>query len=129
MKTSDAGKSIADLPLDLFGGVDAPVPAEVVVREPDIFCWECQAMLTEGLATCPQCGAQNELIPIVTSSPPSPYVLEGEPSGSYASRVAFAFTYMLRDIARLAGQYLSAVGHQILDWSIHGSRSRKRRRR
>lgn len=129
MKTSNARQSIADLPLDLFGDVDAPVPAVAVVREPDIFCWKCQAMLTEGLATCPQCGAQNEVIPIVTSSPPPPYVLEDEPSGNYASRVAFAFTYMLRDIVRLAGQYFSAVGQQILVWSITGSRSRKGRRR
>jgi hypothetical protein len=126
MNAKNTRQSIADLPLDLFGDVDALVPAVAAVREPDIFCWRCQAMLTEGLATCPQCGAQNELIPVVTSSPPSFETVEVD-SGTYAGRVAFAFTYMLRDIARSMARTVDATWHQMLDWLSHGRRSRHRR--
>jgi hypothetical protein len=126
MNTGDARQSISDLPLDLFGDVDMPVPAVATVREPDIFCWRCQAMLTEGLATCPQCGAQNELIPIVTSSPPS-FEHDEADSDTYVGRVAFAFTYMLRDIGRSTARTLDATWHQFLDRLSHGRHSRNRR--
>jgi len=127
MNTGNARQSISDLPLDLFGDVDAPVPAVATVREPDIFCWRCQAMLTEGLATCPQCGAQNELIPIVTSSPPTFESADEVDSGTYAGRVAFAFTYMLGDIVRSTVRTLETTWHQILDRLTHGRHSRNRR--
>ena len=95
---------------------------------PDTHCWVCGSRLTEGLSTCVHCGAQNELIPVLTSSPASgwPEDEASESSGSYASRLAFAFMYMTRDIIRGTARLIGVVLHDIIDWSLSGHRSRDR---
>ena len=128
METRDARPRIADLPLDLFGEVEAIAPAPAVsLVEPDIYCWRCQALLTVGLATCPQCAAQNEVVPIVTSAPPL-HAEHASHHGTYAGRVAFAFAYMVGDIARWSLRLAGELGHHLLDVLLHGPHSRNRGR-
>lgn len=132
METRDVRPAISDLPLDLFGEVDTPAlePEPVLPEEshPDTHCWVCGSRLTEGLSTCVHCGAQNELTPVLTSSPASGWPEDAAPqrSGSYASRLVFAFMYMTRDIIQGTIRFLGMALHDFLDWSVFGHRSRNR---
>jgi hypothetical protein len=116
------------MPLDLFGDVEEADPVSLP-REPDIYCRECRTPLIEGLATCARCGVQNEPIPIVTAMPPPSVDPEAHAeSSSYAGRVAFAFVYIGRDIARSLARTAASTAHHILEWTISGSDPRKRRK-
>lgn len=113
MDMRDARPAIGDLPLDLFGEAqesESPAP-----RDPNVGCHRCGFPLTEGLSTCSACGAQNELIPIITSTPPALNISADEdPSlpSSYAGRVARAFGIVF-------GEILLDIGRIVLEGIRH----------
>lgn len=129
METNGAKPSITDLPLDLFGDVDESAVEDTLVEqppaEPEPFCWSCGTMLTPGLATCAWCGAQNAVIPIITSTRPE--IPEPDNSdSSYPGRVAFAFLYIALDIVGQIVRVIGRIEDAVIDWTISGPDQRRR---